>query len=114
MEQLLEVKSIPALMVVIVVFMALHLVKGIAEFLWKMKEKQDTASETAIKELTEGLKKNTLAMEHLDDRIEGLEEILTELPKFKLDMRRMYTAIKYISGDKWAKIRKDIMEDTNL
>ena len=111
MEQLLDTKSIPALLVTIAVFLCAHVIKGVIEFLWQIKEKKDSASETAVENLTKAVQGNTTATEHLDQRIKELETVLAEIPKLKLDMRRMFAAIKIASGERWAQIRKEIMED---
>lgn len=114
MEALLEAKSIPLLLILIVVFLCATFIKGLVEFLWKVREKKDSASESAINELTEVVKKNTLAMELLDRRLDKLEIVLSEIPKFKLDMRKYYSAIKILAGDKWPSIRKEIEEENAL
>ncbi len=115
MEPLLEAKSIPALLVFIAVFLCANFLKGVIEFLWQLNEKKDSASEAAIKELTEVVKHNTTATEHLDRRLSELEKLLAELPKFKTDLKRMFNAVKIISGDKWMQIKEKIMnEDDDL
>jgi Na+/phosphate symporter len=111
MDQLLEAKSIPALLVVMTIFMALHLIKGLAEFMWKLKRDGDSASETSIKNLTEAMSKNTTTMEHLDNRLKGIETLVTSLPKMKADLRRLFSAVKTVAGENWPEIRKEIMYD---
>jgi hypothetical protein len=98
MEALFETKSIPALLTLIAVFMCASFIRGCFEIFIKLKKEKESASEAAILALTEEVKRNTLAMEHLDD-------------KLSLDIRRMFSALKLLAGDRWQQIRKDIMEN---
>jgi len=89
----------------ICVMLTIMVLLKVGEFLWSLREKKDTLSETSIKNLTEAVK-------HLDARLEGFERSIADLPKFKMDMRRFYAAIKAIAGpDKWPGIREEIMKD---
>lgn len=83
----------------------------VGEFLWKIREKKETISESAIKDLTHAVQQNTAATQHLDRRLEKLEGMASDMPKFKTDMRRFYVAIKEVAGDKWPRIRDEIMKD---
>lgn len=112
MNDLLKTESIPALLISIVVFLCASFIRSIVEFLWKIQKKKESASESAIKELTDVVKKNTQATEHLDQRLCDVEGTFSELPKLKQDMRKFYLAVKLLSGDKWAQIRKDIEDET--
>ncbi len=112
MEKLLDLKDgVAGLLVSICVLLSLQLVFRTGMFLWALREKKESASENAIKELTAVVRLNTVATEHLDARLGEIENTLSELPKFKLDMRRMFTAIKLIAGEKWPQIRKEIEEE---
>ena len=39
------------------------------------------------------------------------DHTLSELRKAKLDLRRLFTAIKILAGDRWDEIREQIMKD---
>lgn len=93
------------------VLFTLSVLLRVGEFLWKLREKKETISETAIKDLTLAVQQNTSATQHLDRRLEKLEAIASEMPKFKIDIRRFYAAIKEVAGDNWPKIRDEIMKD---
>lgn len=115
MQELLETKNIPALLTLIAVFLCASFVRGTIQFLWKFKEKKDSASEAAIKELTDAIRSGTQAIQHLDERTVKLENTLAILPKMKLDLRRVFSAVKLIAKDDWSKIRESIMdEESNL
>lgn len=85
------------------------------EFVWaitaeKEKEKQ-TISSKAIEDLTKALKESTIAIGTLEHRLEHIERVVLEFPKLKNDVRRFYSAIKQVSGDRWPQIRDEIMKD---
>lgn len=86
------------------ILLTLQSLMKMAEFLWGLREKKDSVSEAAIKELT-------LAMEANTKEIHLLKTAVGELPKFKKDVRRFYTAIKTLAGDEWPDIRKELLED---
>lgn len=93
------------------VLLALGLIIRLIEFLWKIKEQKDKLSESSITDLTNAMKGNTIAIEHLDVRFQGLERTISDFPKLRNDMRRLYSAIKELAGDRWPKIRDEIMKD---
>lgn len=113
MEKFIDFKDgVSGLLVSVCVLLSVQLVFKVGEFLWKIKEKKDSASEAAIRELTEVVKQNTLALEHFESKLENVEKLLSEFPKIKLDIRRFYQAIKMISGDEWEKVKKEIEDIT--
>ncbi len=95
----------------ICVILTIQLLVKLGEFLWHLQMKKETLSEAAIKKLTQAVEENTFAAKHLDMRINSLEKALGDLPKFKTDIRRFYTAVKSLAGDKWPAIKKEILED---
>lgn len=88
----------------ICIMLTLMVLIEVGKFLWNVREKKDSLSDTAIKELTEAVK-------HLDVRICEFEKTISDLPKFKVDMRRFYAAIKEVAGERWPTIREEIMRD---
>lgn len=93
------------------VLLTLMVLLKVGEFLWKLKEKKDSLSEAAIRDLTAAVESSTAATKHLDSRLQHLEKAIAEIPKFKTDIRRFYAAIKEVAGDKWPSIRDEIMKD---
>lgn len=104
-------QGIPALLASIAVVLAAHLVFKMGELAWTFLKKKNELSEQTVEKLTTALQINTQAVKNLEARLNDIEKNLAEIPKFKLDLRRIFSAVKYISGDKWADIRKVIMED---
>lgn len=106
--------GVPALLASIVIILALHLLTRVAEFLWGFVKKKSELSEQSINRLATSLEANTKAVEKLDLRIREAEETIAEIPKFKQDLRRLFTAVKHIAGEEWVEIRKSILEDEKL
>lgn len=92
----------------------LTLFMKMVEFIVTILKKKSELSEKSIADLTSALRVNTAAVEKLDARIAAAEKTMAELPKLKLDLRRLFTAVKRISGDDWEKIRKEIMDDVAM
>ncbi len=83
----------------------------VGEFLWKLREKKESLSEAAVKDLTKAVQANTAATQHLENRLQHLEKLVTDVPKFKTDLRRFYTALKELAGSEWPRIRDEILKD---
>lgn len=112
MDKLLDLKdNVPGSLVGICVILTLHLFFKIVEFLQQMQRKKESANDQAIKDLTKAVQENTQATEKLGLRLNEIEKLITELPKLKLDLRRFYSAIKLVAGDKWPQIRDEILKD---
>lgn len=112
MEELLySQKSVPVILASICVMITLHLLVKLGEFVWDLAKKKSELSEKSIEKLTAAMDTNTRAVETLNLRISEVEKDLGEVNKLKQDLRRFYSAIKILAGDKWAAIRKEIMEE---
>lgn len=92
METLLETKSIPTLLVFIAIFLCANFLKGMVEFLWKIKKKDDVARETTQ------------------------NAILKEQVKIHTAINNCFFAIKSLAGAaRWDKISKEIQaRNSNL
>lgn len=93
------------------VLFTLMVMLKVGEFLWKLREKKETLSEAAVKDLTLAMQANTAATQHLDHRLQQIEKMVVDVPKFKTDLRRFYTALKILGGDRWPQVRDEIMKD---
>lgn len=109
--ELIASGSVPGLLAAVSVLLALHFLVKVGEFLWHLKEKKDTVTETGIENLSAAVQLNTAASEKLEHRIKNLEHTISDVTKVKLDLRRLYIAVKNIAGDKWPVIRKEIMDE---
>lgn len=107
MEKLLESGNA---LTAIAVLLSLHFLKGLGEFLWKLREKRDAVTETGIEKLSAAVQDNTLAAQRLEHRIGAVEHTLADVAKTKLDLRRLFSAVKELAGEDWSKIRSVIME----
>lgn len=114
-SDLIDVKhGISGLLVSVCIILSLQLVVKVGEFLWKLKEKKDSASEEAIKNLTKALENNTETTRHLDVRLSKLETSLDGHVKLRKDVRRAFSAVKLVAGDRWPEIMKEILEDETV
>lgn len=95
----------------ILILLTLNVLVKVGAFIMKQKEKKDSLSEDTIKQLLNSVQQSTIAIAHLEMRLKTFEQNLNDLPKFKTDIRRFYTAMKVLSGEKWPDIRKEIIED---
>src|ERR1700689_4714361 len=93
------------------VLLTIMVLMKVGEFVWSVREKRESLSESAITELTKAVQQNTVALQFLEMRLKALELSVTEFPKLKNDIRRFYTAMKEIAGERWADIRDEIMKD---
>lgn len=93
------------------VILTLSVLLRVGEFIWGLREKKDSISEASIERLTKAVEENTHATRHLDHRLKDLEKAVQEFPKFKTDIRRFYAAIKEVAGEKWPRVRDEIMKD---
>lgn len=98
----------------IFLILAFRLIFEVVLFLWNLAKKKNELSEKSIKELTTALEHNTKSVEKLDLRIYQAEKMINDFPKLKLDVRRLFTAIKHVAGDDWNEIRKSILDDETL
>jgi hypothetical protein len=111
MDKIIESGSVAGLLAAITVMIGLNLVVEIGKTLWRIREKRDAVTESGIDKLSKAVDLNTAASQQLENRIKTLELTLTDISKIKIDLRRLYMAVKIMSGDSWETIRKKIMDD---
>lgn len=95
----------------IAVILALHLVVRVGKLLWDMKTEKEKLSEKTVKDLVDSVEHNTKTVEQLSHELRKVEAALADIPKLKLDLRRLYAAIKIIAGEDWPAIRTEITQD---
>lgn len=93
------------------VLLTLMILIRVAEFVWKLHQKKEAVSEETMRQLVDEVRKNTVAVQLLEHRLHTIETSFSELPKLKLDLRRSFSAIKTLAGNRWASIREDLMKD---
>ena len=106
--------GVATLLAGIIIILALQLIAKLGEFAWGFVKKKSELSEQSINRLSSSLEANTKAVEKLEYRIVEAEQTISEIPKLKQDLRRLFTAVKRIAGDEWTDIRKDILDDERL
>lgn len=103
--------SVNGMLSAISIILALQLFFRVGEFLWKIVKDKHAITDTTMKKLTTAVYENTDTLKHLEGEIRRLESALSELPKLKTDMRRLFNAAKIMAGPDWSEIRDEIMKD---
>ena len=98
--------GLAGLLASVCVLLALQLLFKVGEFLWNMKREKDKVSETTVAKLVE-------AVRDLECEIKKATTAVSELPKLKLDLRRLYLAAKILAGDRWPEVRDEFMNEIN-
>lgn len=98
----------------IVVVLCVHLIFRIGEFVFEMQKKRNEVSEDSIRNLTAALQVNTAAVEKLQGRMNEMDQKLADIPKFKQDLRRAFTALKYLAGNEWNDVRNEMFSEGDL
>lgn len=93
------------------VLLTIMVLMRVAEFVWKLYEKKESLSESAVINLSRVVQENTIALQMLDLRLKNIEASISELPKIKNDLRRFFSAVKEIAGERWPEIRDELMKD---
>jgi hypothetical protein len=103
--------GLAGLLASICVLMTCRFLFSLGEFVWKIKKEKDQLSEKTILELVAAMKANTESLKTLDHEMKALKDAFAEVPKLKLDLRRLFSATKMLAGDQWSDIRDEIMRD---
>ena len=106
--------SIPGMLASVCVLLACQLLFRAGEFLWKMKKEKDKLSEESVQKLAEAMKQNSVELFQLRSQMKSLEMTFAEFPKFTLDIRRLFFAVKTMAGEQWPQIRDDMMKDVDF
>lgn len=107
---LLETNGAAALCILITIYILFR----VFTFVWQIKKEKDKLSEESVKKLAQAMEQNTAELHELRAQIQSLESTFAEFPKFKLDMRRLFFAVKSIAGEKWPAIRAEMMQETDF
>lgn len=114
MESLLDGQhGATTLLAGLIVVLCFHLLIAIGKFLFELARKKSEVADRQNQELAAALTRCTETMQRLDSRITAIERDLNEVLKFKIDFRKLFSAVKYIAGDKWPEAR-EAMKDHGL
>ncbi len=116
MEHLIDAQHGPvALLAGLVIVLALHFLLKLGEFLWKMFLEKNRMRDQSISNLINMVAGNTTDLHRIQDRLSGLEKQshhMSEHAKIsEVNTRRIFAAIKKLSGKNWPTVRKHILED---
>lgn len=95
----------------ICVLLTIFILLKVGEIFWSAREKKESLTDETLKEFSEALQENTFELKNLTFRFSELELMVGEFPKIKTDMRKFYNALRFVAGDKWSKIREEILDD---
>lgn len=95
----------------ICVLLTLMIFLRVGEFLWRHHQKKEALTDKTLQDLVRTVQENTAEMRLLNSRLVSVETSFSELPKLKLDIRRSFTALKALAGNRWGHIRDELMKD---
>lgn len=114
MESLLDSHhGATSLLAGLIILLCLHLLMQVGRFLFEILKKKNESYERQIEGLLSALKSNSDTFQKFEHRIAAIERDLNEVLKFKVDFRRLFSAVKFIAGDKWPEAKK-AMKDFDL
>lgn len=111
LEKIVQGENVYSVLTGILTMMCLHLLFQLGKFVWEMWKKKSEVTDKNIQKLVLAMDTNTKAVQDLAHDIVDVKGELSQIPKFKKDLSRLFTAIKHLAGDEWPEIRKAIMED---
>lgn len=112
MEQLVDISHGPTVLVAcLVIVLALHLALKLGEFVFDLAKKRGELTEKNIERLIETIALNTQAQHSLEHRMRTLEDEISDFSKSKIDIKRLFSAVKTIAGPEWPQIRQAILDD---
>lgn len=114
MEKLFSIDTqngITGLLASVCVLMSFQFLLKLGEFIWKLKKEKDQLSEQGVAKLAQSMESNTAAIQHLESQLKSLQSTMAEIPKVKIDMKRLFSAVKALAGDEWPRIRKEIIDE---
>src|SRR5271165_924408 len=97
-------QTVAGFLAVIAIILCTQLVVRVGTFAWEVLKRKSELSEKSLERLGETIERNTAAVSKLERRIEGIERDIANLPKFELDVRRAFRALKALAGDRWPTI----------
>lgn len=103
--------GVTTLLAGLVIILSLHLCLKLGEFIFELIKKKSELTEKNIDNMVNALALNIEALHKLEARMSSIETTLKDFSRFKVDVRRLFIAIKELSGENWDAIRKTIMDD---
>lgn len=119
MESLIDSQHGPTVLIAcLVIVLALHFFLKLGQFAFKVFEKKEELKETTINNLrnsidnlTTAIATNIEATHRLEERMRSVEGGVSEFTKVKTNVRQAFAALKFLAGDDWPRIKKEIIED---
>src|ERR1044072_2299250 len=99
----------------LVIVLALQVILKVGEFIFKSVEKKEDLKETtmqnlkvSIDNLCTQLATNIEATHRLEERMRAVEGGVSEVANMKTNVRKAFSALKFLAGDEWPQIKKEV------
>lgn len=107
-------QGVSGLLASVCLLLTFQVLLKVGEFLWRLKKEKDQLSEATLSKLVSAMDENTKAIKKLEGEIQKLELTFAEFPKIKLDLKRLFSAVRIVAGSNWPSVREEIMKDFDL
>lgn len=88
----------------LILVLGLHLIVKVGEFAYKLFQKKSAAMEKNVEAMSRTLK-------GLEVRQMAVERDLNTILKFRNDFNKLFSALKFLAGDKWPEIHEKLKHD---
>lgn len=119
MEHLIDGQSGPTSLIAgLVIVLAIQVILKVGEFIFRLFEKKEELKEATIQNLKisidnlcTNLAMNIEATHRLEERMRTVEGGVTEVANMKTNVRKAFAALKFLAGDEWPQIKKEVLEE---
>jgi hypothetical protein len=103
--------GIGMLLATVVIFLGLHFILNTAKLVISLLKEKSDGSNQHLTKLDLTLAQVNDSVRDLRIQLGILERELGEVHKFKSDTQKIFSAIKFMAGEDWPRIRKALEED---
>lgn len=90
---------------------SLHLITKVGEFVFGIVKSKNDITEKSIENLTNFISGNTEALHRLEERMRSVETELKGFDSTKLNVRKLFAAVKAVAGADWPLVKQAIIDD---
>lgn len=94
----------------LVILLALHFIKKVAEWTFDNFKKKQELTDRHIEHLISAISLNTEALHRVEHRLSELEKELSSVSRLRLEVSRIFAAVKILGGDRWGTIWESIVK----
>jgi hypothetical protein len=112
MDGLIDTQHGPVVLLAsLLIMFCIHIVISVGKLLFEIFKKKEEKSDRNLNEVSLALQQNTNAVRELRIQLGILEREISEIQKYKLNVNRLFAAVKIMAGPKWQDIKKEIVDD---